>query len=210
MTFCNHISEKCANIIHVKSLYVVCFTTCFTIVLTDCQLFIYCRLYASCTIDITRNRSEDHQCFLVGKAHIGKLEVSCNVCSRSINMSKSNHVPNHLESSLHQKNVNLRKMKQAILAPVLNRTEDSFLLDFTQQWVTAGLPLSSLENPGLKTILKGAFKRSVPTAKTFISTVFTRIMTKLGLDDASSKFRFFVTDSAASNYVAAQMLNFFS
>ena len=41
-------------------------------------------------------------------------------------------------------------------------------------------------------------------------TVFTRIMTvltKLGLDDASSKLRLFVIDSAAYNYVPAQMLN---
>ena len=115
----------------------MCFTTCFTIVLTDCQLFIYFRHYASCTIDITQNRSERIPMFPSFESSHRQIRNFCNVCSRSINMSKSNHVPNHLASSLHQKNVNWRKKKQAILVPVLNRTEE-FLLDFTQQGLLQG------------------------------------------------------------------------
>ena len=65
---------------------------------------------------------KEHQCFQVLKAHIDKLEIFCNVCSRSINMSKSNLVPNHLESSLHQKNVNLRKKRLAILVNNVKKT----------------------------------------------------------------------------------------
>ena len=41
---------------------------------------------------------KEHQCFQVLKAHIDKLEVFCNVCSRSINMSKSNHAPTILRA----------------------------------------------------------------------------------------------------------------
>ena len=86
----------------------------FTIVLTDCQLFIYFRHYASCTIDITQNCSERAPMFPSFESSSHRQIRSFLQCLFPFNQHvKIQPCPNHLESSLHlQTNVNLRRKKK--------------------------------------------------------------------------------------------------
>ena len=71
------------------------------------------------------------------------LQVFCQIYAKSFAYSKSNHAGDHIGSHYHVKAANLKAPKQTTLIKKNsgNQVEDSFMLEFTDAWICAGLLL---------------------------------------------------------------------
>ena len=60
---------------------------------------------------------------------------------------------------------NLKAPKQTTLIKKNsgNQVDDSFMLEFTDAWICAGLPLNALGDPKLKAVLEKGFKKPIPS-----------------------------------------------
>ena len=128
----------------------------------------------------------------------------CQICAKSFACSKSNHMGHHIGSQYHVKAANLKAPKQTTLIRKNsgNQVEDSFMLEFTDAWICAGLPLNALGDPKLKAVLEKGFKKPIP------SVTLLAALSKNGCVNESDygKLRLFLADAAAYNISASQSL----
>ncbi len=100
-----------------------------------------------------RNTLADYKFFKVLQSSEDGISAFCLFCGKSFAVEKSNHVTDHVNGAIHERNVNLNKPQRTLIVTKSSggpQKEDIFHRESVESWIDAGLPFKALGHSKLK------------------------------------------------------------